>query len=178
VGWALIRLRFKLIFERSRVVQRFPCLVAAAGAALVLFAACGGKVVVESPGATGGGGGAGGAGDGSTGSMVFDGPFSAVAVGPTSAGQVGSSGVTVGSGPSCVSCAQAASQLAVNANDICPEAAPLYNDLFACACAGACATQCSATACIGQATPDVCSNCLGDPGQGCGLELKKCLAGN
>lgn len=158
-------------------MQRFPDLVVAAGASLVVFAACGGKVVVESSGASG----SGGAGGSSTASAVLDGPFSAVAVvavASTSAGDVGSSGITTGSGMSCVSCAQAATDLAVTTSDVCPGAQPLYDDLFACACAGACATQCSATACIGQATPDVCTKCLGDPEGGCGAQLQKCLANN
>lgn len=157
-------------------MQRLLGLLGAAGACVVLFAACGGKVVVESSGATGAGNGGGGGAGGSSGTQL-DGPFSAVAVGVTSAGPVTSAAVTTGSG-ACVSCSVAANgPIGGVTPTICPGADKLYNDLFVCACAasGACATQCSATACIGQATPDVCTACLNDPGIGCGIELKNCL---
>lgn len=159
-------------------MQSYPRLLGAAGAAVVLIAACGGKVVVESTGATSGDsttGGNGGAGGVSSASAP-DGPFSAVAVGVTSAGQVGSTGITTGSGMSCLPCAKAAMDPAVNTGDICPDAVPLYKDLFGCMCAGACATQCSANICIGQAMSGQCSACVANVGDGCGFQLDNCLS--
>ena len=158
-------------------MQRWLGLLGAAGAGVVLFAACGGKVVVESSGATGAGnGGAGGAG-GST-STQLDGPFSAIAVGVTSTAAVTTAAVTAGSGASCVSCNMAASGPINMVAKLCPAAENPYNDLFVCACAasGACPTQCSATMCIGEATSNGCIKCLNEPGMGCGVELKNCLA--
>ena len=154
-------------------MQRLLGLLGAAGASVVFFVACGGKVVVESSGATGAGNG----GAGGSSSSQLDGPFSAVAVGVTSAGPVTSVSVTTGSGMSCTTCSAAAANPLIMPDNLCPAAQTLYKDLFVCACAasGACSTQCSATACIGQATPDVCTSCLNDPGIGCGVELKNCL---
>ncbi|MEP7122750.1 MAG: hypothetical protein ABJE95_17630 [Byssovorax sp.] len=158
-------------------MERFLGLLGAAGASLVLFAACGGKVVVDSTGATSGDsttGGNGGAG-GFSSASALDGPFSAAAV--TSVVAVGvTSGGTTGSGMPCIQCAAAAMNPAVNTADICPDAVGLYKDLFACMCAGPCATQCSANVCIGQVMSGQCSACVANTGDGCGVQLGSCLS--
>jgi hypothetical protein len=140
---------------------------------LSVVAACGGKVVVDAE-ATSGTGGAGGT---STTISTSDGapdPMTDVAA-STSVSTVASTSITVGSGMSCTTCAQAATDPLANPSNLCPQAAALYNDLAACVCGGACATQCGANACIGQMPSNVCGSCIKDSAQGCGAQLNACL---
>jgi hypothetical protein len=152
-------------------LQRYLGLFGASGALVVLFAACGGKVVVDAPSATGGGNGGAG---GESSSTIYDGPFSAV--GPSAVSVVASSGVTTGSGMSCVTCSQALTDPDADPGNLCQAlSAPLYNELFGCVCKGLCAKVCGANACMGQAPSDTCSACVSDTSLGCGFELNNCL---
>ena len=146
-------------------MQRFLGLFGASGALVVLFAACGGKVVVDAANGTGGDGGAGGE---ST-TTVYDGPF--VSVGPSAV----SSGVTTGSGMSCATCSQALTEPDVDPSMICSGTSDaLFEELLSCVCDGLCAGVCDNNACMGLPTSDMCNACIIDSSTGCGFELNNC----
>jgi hypothetical protein len=150
------------------LVRRFLGFLGAAGALVVLFAACGGKVVVDAPS----GSGAGGSG-GASSFTTADG-----APNPT---EVTVSGVTTGSGVSCdptYSCLAAISLGSLEPEKLCPgtTSATLYNALQTCACVDACSSECGSTACMGVEGSPICKQCVADPAMGCADELNACLA--
>ncbi len=138
-------------------MHRFPGLLGAAGAAVILFAACGGKVVVDAPSASGAGGDGG-----------------------ASTSEVTVSGVTTGSSGSCdptYTCFAAISLDSLDPGQLCPgsDSAALHDALLQCACVDACAFECGDTACVGVEGSPSCKACVADPMTGCAMQLNACL---
>jgi hypothetical protein len=166
-------------------VKRFLGLLGAAGAIVVLFAACGGKVVVDAQSVSGTGG-AGGSNNTITTSDGTPNPTTSVSVSASvsaSVSVVASSSVTVGSGMTCdpsYTCVEAITPPAGNAGKLCEGTidAKLYDALLQCTCADACATQCGGNVCVGFAPGANCNACLQDPVAGCGKQLKACANGS
>ncbi len=154
-------------------MQPYLGLLGAAGAFVVLFAACGGKVVVESSGASGTGG-AGGTGSTFTTADGAPNPTN-VTVGVST---VAATSVTTGTGASCeptYTCAEAITPPEGDPGKLCEGvSAQLYDALAQCVCVDACAIECGANTCAGQATSASCNACLTDPVNGCGNEFNAC----
>jgi hypothetical protein len=148
-------------------MHRFPGLLGAAGASVILFAACGGKVVVDAPSSSG----AGGDGGASTFTTADGAPN------PT---EVTVSGVTTGSSGSCdptYTCFAAISLDSLDPGQLCPgsDSAALHDALLQCACVDACAFECGDTACVGVDGSPSCKECVADPVTGCAEQLNACL---
>jgi hypothetical protein len=146
----------------------------ALGLVAVTVAACGGKVVVESSGATGAGGAGGTSPTLTTGDGAPD-PQSVATVGVT----VAATSVTTGTGTSgcdpAYTCAEAISPPDGDPSKLCEgQHAMLYDALTQCVCVDACAIQCSANACAGQAASAPCTTCLQDTANGCGNQFNAC----
>lgn len=150
----------------------------AIGLVAVTAAACGGKVVVESSGATGTGG-AGGTpsmlttGDGAPGQTSI----ATVGVGPST---VAATSVTSGSGMGgcnpAYTCAEAITPPAGDPVLLCDNTvhAKLYDALVQCTCVDSCKIECSGSACVGQQASASCVTCLQDPMTGCGNQFAAC----
>lgn len=158
-------------------MQRFLGLVGAAGASLVVFAACGGKVVVESSGAAGTGG-AGGTPSAFTTADGAPDPSTSVAVVAVSA--VASTSVTTGTGTSgcdpSYTCAEAITPTDGDPNKLCYNtlSGNMYYALVQCLCVDKCAIQCAASACAGFDPSATCKVCLQDTVNGCGAPFADC----
>lgn len=148
-------------------MQRFPGFLGAAGALVILFAACGGKVVVDAP-STPGTGGAGGAG-GEDPFTAADGPPN-----PTT------DAVTTGSGATCdpaYTCLDAISLDSLEPEKLCPgsDSKALYDALIQCACTDNCADVCADNACAGFDGSEICKECVADSTSGCAGLLNACV---
>ena len=139
-------------------MSRVLGLLGAAGAVVILFAACGGKVVVDAPS----GAGAGGDGGASTFTTADGAPN------PTS-----SSGLC----DPTYTCFAAISLDSLDPGKLCPgsDSAAIHDALLQCACVDSCANECGSTACAGVDGSSSCKACVSDPMTGCALQLNACL---
>jgi hypothetical protein len=146
-------------------VNRFSAFLGAAGAFVILFAACGGKVVVDASD-TGGAGGMGSS-------------ISTADGAPDTTSVVASAAVTTGSGGPCdptYTCAEAITPPDVDPGKLCQGSvsAALYDAMIQCACVDACAFECGDTACVGVNGSPSCKACIQDPATGCLPQLEAC----
>lgn len=142
-------------------MNRFSRFLGAAGALVVSFAACGGKVVVDASDS----GGAGG-----TSPSTADGTPDVVA----------SASVTTGSGGACdpaYTCAEAITPPDADPGKLCEGSlsAALHEAMIQCACVDACAFECGDTACLGINGSPSCKACIQDPAAGCVTQLEACV---
>ncbi len=59
--------------------------------------------------------------------------------------------------------------------DLCASSAPIYADLWACACEGACMLQCADNACVGAPPSIDCQLCVIDA-SGCATQYSACTS--
>lgn len=151
----------------------------ALGLVAVTAAACGGKVVVESSGASG----TGGAGGTSTTLTTADGapdPVTTVGVVTVGVSTVAATSVTTGTGTSgcdpAYNCAEAIDPGSGDPSKLCDGTfhAKLFDALVQCVCAGACQVECAGSTCIGDPPSPPCVMCLQDTVNGCGNQFQAC----
>lgn len=154
----------------------------ALGLVAVTVAACGGKVVVESSGASG----TGGAGGTSTTLTTADGapnPVTTVAAVTVGVSSVAATSVTTGTGTSgcdpSYTCAEAITPPAGDPGKLCDgtPGAKQYDALVQCLCADTCQVECAGSVCIGESSSSSCSACLQDPVKGCKNQFDACANG-
>jgi hypothetical protein len=138
---------------------------------VVVWAACGGDVVVDGrPGTAAGG--AGGTGNASVGAVTPDTAVVNASAGPASVGP----GVTTGPGD--CDCLQACNKLVGCGYDVgdcdifCDGIGPGQRELFDCICA---APACDVERCVG-GPPNTCIGCLSELGDACGAQVETCFA--
>jgi len=73
----------------------------------------------------------------------------------------------------CLFCADYVSE-SPPSGPICENSKPVYDALFGCLCAGACAVSCSASFCVNDEPGQSCIDCAVDSTKGCGKELTAC----
>ncbi len=149
----------------------------ALGLVAITLAACGGKVVVESSGASGTGGAGGTPSSFTTADGAPD-PSTSVAVVAVSA--VASTSVTTGTGTTgcdpTYTCAEAITPPEGDPNKLCDNtlSGKAYFGFVQCLCVDKCAVQCAASACAGLMPAPTCVTCLQDPMAGCGIPFADC----
>lgn len=89
----------------------------------------------------------------------------------------GAGGGGVGGGSGCdmaLTCADVVTN--GGAENLCSgtDAAKAYDDLSACTCTGACATDCGDNVCMGMTVSAACQTCVLDTQAGCGNEFQTC----
>lgn len=152
----------------------------ALGLVAVTVAACGGKVVVESSGASG----TGGSGGTSTTLTTADGaPDPVTTVGVVTVGSsvvAASSSVTTGTGTSVCdpsyACAQALDPGIGDPSKLCDGSvhAKLYDALVQCICVNTCQVECTGSVCTSGTPSAACSACIQSTMNGCGNQLNAC----
>lgn len=140
----------------------------ALGLVAITIAACGGKVVVESSGASGTGGAGGTPSSFTTADGAPD-PSTNVAVGATSVG------TGTGACDPTYTCAEAITPPEGDPAHLCEGPSAMLYDAFAqCVCVDSCAVECGANTCAGLATTATCQACLADAVNGCGNQFSAC----
>ena len=149
----------------------------ALGLVAITVAACGGKVVVESPGASG----TGGSGGTSTTLTTADGaPDPVTTVGVVTVGVGPATSVTTGTGTSgcdpTYTCAEAIDPASGNASKLCDGTvhAKLYDTLVQCICVDMCQVQCAGSVCTSGSPSSTCAMCIQSTMNGCGEEFNAC----
>jgi len=148
----------------------------ALGLVAVTAAACGGRVVVESSGATG----TGGAGGTPSSFTTADGAPGQTSIATVGVSTVAATSVTTGTGMGgcdpAYTCAEAISPPSGDPGLLCDNTvhAKLYDALTQCVCADVCQVECSGSVCIGQQPGPSCSKCVQDSMSGCGNQFAAC----
>lgn len=147
--------------RRSQAAQTAVLLFTLLGSSFAIgVGACGGRVIIDQPGA----GGAGGVGGTTTNAS------SNTTVVNASAGSFTDSASVGDPPPPCVTCAEYANS--GKQGVLCPESEKIYNTLSFCVCASQCIPQCSDNACSNKDPSGDCDGCIQKL---CGNELAQCL---
>lgn len=141
-----------------------PSLLVTTLAVAILFIACGGKVVVEAPGASG---------DGGAGGSTAAAPPSTSdgATNPTNATSTGTAMTCSTQG--CYNAITNPIPPGLLCDDVAEKA---YTAFKSCVCADTCQSSCAANDCIGMPISPPCKACIEDAVNGCGKELDFCVA--